>query len=181
MFAGDFAGLALTQGDVLQLDTATLTSIPISAPTSRAIGRPVDAYLYSDLRVGHLLESWAHLEGTTLTSRTITQARTWFGGWTAGVRFDLYNSSGQLLTLEPIRYRYGQDGTAFSPGRRDDTETAQVPQDIADATESILISHYWDPKRSIVDTLIQAGTLIWWVIQQIAEAQRQGEEVSAGA
>lgn len=181
MSRDDFVGLTLSQDDVTQLDTAMLTSIPLIAPSSRALGRPVDAHLYSDMRAGHLLESWAHLEGTTLTTRTITQARTWFGGWTAGVRFDLYDGSGQLLTLEPIRYRYGQDGTAFGSGYRDDTETAQVSQTIADATESILISHYWDPKRPLVDTLIEVGTVIWWVIQEIRKSQEQGQEVNAGS
>jgi hypothetical protein len=178
----ELADLTIRQSDVLQLSSATLLAIPLEQARSRAVDRAVDTYLFSDLRGGHLLESWAQLEGTTLTTRTITQAVTWFGGWTAGVRFDLVDDSGRLLTLnEPIRYRYGCDARAFGPGRREDTEFAAVPQEIADATESILISHYWDPKRSLIDTIIEAAEVVWWVVQQIWSAQQQGEAVDAAS
>lgn len=112
--------------------------------------------------------------------RTLTETVTWFGGYTGGVRVDLYDASGNLIQYDPIRYRYGVDGRAFGSGSRDDTETRQLPQNIADPADLILITHYWDPKVDLVARTIELGGLIWDVIKALLDAQKQGEPINAG-
>jgi hypothetical protein len=173
--------VGVAQEDIQQIEPLALYSIPLDAAEPRAVGRDLYTYLWSDLRSGHFMQSWVWLQGTTLTARTITESVTWFGGYTGGVRFDLYDADGRQIPYDPIRFRYGCDGWAFGSGRRDETEVVQLPEEIANAAESILISNYWDPKRSLVDPLIEAAEILWWAIEQIRQAQQQGEEVSAGS
>ncbi|MFE5817959.1 caspase family protein [Streptomyces sp. NPDC056479] len=170
----------LTQSDIQQLDPATLLAIPLDTAPLRAVGQEVTTYLWSDLRAGHFMQSWAWLQGTALTTRTVTESVTWFGGYTGGVRFNLYDAEGRAIQHEIIRYRYGCDGRAFGSGRRDETEVVQIPQDVADRTASILVSHYWDPKVNLVDILIDVAEFVWEAIKKIAEAQENGQAVNAG-
>ena len=170
----------ISQADIQQVSPLALSLIPIETSAGRAVGRDLYAYHWSDLRSGHFMQSWVWLQGTTLTVRTITESVTWFGGYTGGVRVDLYDADGRQLQYDPIRFSYGCDGRFFGSGQRDETEVVQLSEEIANATESFLISHYWDPKRSLVDTLIEAAEFLLWAYKQIEEAQQQGEQVSAG-
>ena len=143
---------SISQADVQLLEASRLMLIPLEPSASRAVGRDLYTYLWSDLKSGHFMQSWVWLQGNTLTARTITETVTWLGGWTAGCRVDLYDADGNQIRTDPIRFRYGCDGRLFGSGRRDETEVVQVPQEAANAAESILISHYWDPKRNLGST-----------------------------
>jgi hypothetical protein len=126
------------------------------------------------------MQSWVWLQGTTLTVRTITETVTWFGGYSGGVSVDLVDSSGSLITHDPIRYRYGVDGRAFGSGSRDVTEAVQLPQNVTDAAESILISHYWDPKVDLVENVKIGIRIAAEIIIIILQMNAQGEAVNAG-
>jgi hypothetical protein len=174
--------LGITQNDIKEINPLLLHSLPREAKGRgpRAIGRDLQTYLWSDLKAGHYMQSWVWLQGTTLTVRTLTETVTWFGGYTGGVSVNLYDAGGNLLNQNPFRYRYGVDGRAFGSGRQDRTETAQVPQDMANAAENILIAHYWDPKVDLIQVAIVIGRLLWEAIQIILESQARGEAVNAG-
>lgn len=176
----DIVAMGITQNDIQEVDPFMLHSIPLEVTRQRAIGRDLQTYLWSDLRAGHFMQSWVWLQGTTLTVQTQTETVTWFGGYTGGVEVVLFDAGGNRILHDPIRYRYGVDGRAFGSGLRNATETAQLPQNVANTAESILIAHYWDPKVNYVAIAIQLGAVIWEVIQLIRDAQQQGQEVNAG-
>lgn len=170
----------IVQDDIQELDPLDLRAIPLDDTRRRAIGRDLQTYLWSDLRSGHFMQSWVWLQGTALTVRTITETVTWFGGYSGGVSIVLFDTNGSRILHDTIRYRYGIDGRVFGSGRREDTETVQLPQNVADAAESILILHYWDPKVDLVAAVIDIAQFIWDAIRIFLEAQQRGEPVNAG-
>lgn len=176
----DIAAMGITQNDIQQVDPLELRLLPLEVTRQRAIGRDLQRYLWSNLGANHHMQSWVWLQGTTLTVRTITETGTWFGGYAGGVSVILYDAGGNRILHDQIRYRYGIDGRAFGPGSREDSEVFQLPQNVADAAESILICHYWDPKVDLVAAAIEWGGLIWEVIQIIIDAYSRGEAVNAG-
>jgi len=177
--ASDVGSLEITQNDILEVDPFVLFTMPLELTRQRAVGRDLQTNLWSDLRAGHFMESWVWLQGTTLTLRTQTQTVTWFGGYSGGVSLTFYDATGNRILYDTIRYRYGIDGRAFGPGWREDTETVQLPQ-IADATESIVISHYWDPKRNIVDTILDTIRIAVEVLKHLSDERDRGQEVNGG-
>jgi len=169
----------ITQKDIQLVDSLMLEGIPVERVQS-AVGREINSYLKSDLKSGHYMSSWVWLRGTTLTTKTRTETITLFGGYTGGVQVVLFDAAGNRILHDTIRYRYGIDGRAFGPGTREDTETFQLPQNVADAAETIVITHYWDPKVNIVGTAIEVAKVAWQLIQLILDQQRKGEAVNAG-
>jgi hypothetical protein len=177
----DVTRLGIAQSDVQVIDPLVLYGMPVA--TTRGVrDEPVFLASWSGhgLRAGQSMETWCWLQGTTLTTRTATHAYTWFIGWTSGVRINLYDSSGNLINFEPIKYRYGCDARAFGSGERDETEVLELPQEIADSVANILIAHYPDPKSNFVDNIIVAAQIIWEAIRIFLESQGSGEEVNAG-
>jgi len=111
------------------------------------------------------METSVFLTGTALTGTTLVQTNTMFGGYTGGMQVAVIDSSGTILYLSRPR-RWGVDGKAFGPGRRnvqwglgDDTEN--VPQSVADQAKALVIANYWDPKVNIVAVVIAVGKAIW--------------------
>jgi hypothetical protein len=72
-------------------------------------------------------------------------------------------------------------GRGFGSGMRDATESVQLPQSVADAAESILILHYWDPKVDLVARALDILRTIWEILIEIEKMKRRGEAVNAGA
>lgn len=174
------ASLGITQKDVHEVDPLALYSLPLPDASSRAVGREVRSYLWSDLKSGHYMQSWAWLQGTTLTLTTRTETITLFGGYTGGVRVVLFDANGTRINHTEIKDRYGIDGRAFGPGTREDTITVQLPQSVTDAAESIVICHYWDPKVDLIKTTIQVALFIWDLIKMIDSYKQKGEPVNGG-
>lgn len=170
----------IAQKDVQLVDSLVLERMPVERAHTRAVGRGINSYLKSDLKSGHYMSSWVWLQGTTLTTKTRTETITLFGGYTGGVQVVLFDAAGNRILHDTIRYRYGIDGRAFGPGTREDTETFQLPQNVADAAETIVVAHYWDPKVNIVGVAIEIAKVAWQLIQLILEQQRKGEAVNAG-
>lgn len=181
IYPNDVERLQITQNDILQVDPLALSYFPPAGTGQRAIGRNLQFYHPSDLHSGHDMQSWAWLEGTTLTTRTVTRTHTWFGGYTGGVQFVLYDVNGRRIQHNEIRYRYGVDGRAFGSGTQDKPESEQLPQIVADAANTILITHYWDPKVDLVAAAIQTAEFVWEVIQTIWDWYQQGQNVNAGS
>jgi hypothetical protein len=177
----DVEARGVTQQMIRVLEPEALASVPLQERArSRAVGRDLQTYLWSDLRSGHFMQSWVWLQGTTLTVTTVTETVTWFGGYTGGVSVVLFDGAGQRIQHDDFRTRYGVDGRFFGSGRREDTETYGVPQDVADRAETILIAHYWDPKVDLVRVAIDIGFILWEVIRLILENRDNGEAVNAG-
>jgi hypothetical protein len=174
--------LGIKQSDIVEVPSAVFRKLRNPLVRRRAVGRDLNAYLWSDLNAGHFMESWVWLQGTTLTVTTQTRTVTWFGGWTGGVSVLLYDANGNRLNHPEIRDRYGVDGRAFGPGERrpPDTMVIDLPQDIANATESIVILHYWDPKVDILGVIIAIGQIVWELFKAISESQQRGEPINAG-
>jgi hypothetical protein len=176
----EVATMGITQNDIQEVDPLELLSLPLEDARQRAIGRNLQTYLWSDLRSGHFMQSWVWLQGTTLTVRTVTETVTWFGGYTGGVSVMLFDAGGIPIQHNQIRYRYGVDGRAFGSGVRDATESVQLPQNVADAAESILIWHYWDPKVNLVDRAFAIAKFLWELYKELEKMRRRGEPVNAG-
>jgi hypothetical protein len=156
----DIAAMDIAQSDIQEVDPLVLRSIPLDVAQQRAVGRGLQTYLWSDLRAGHFMQSWVYLQGTTLTVQTQIETVTWFGGYTGGVEVVLFDAQGSRILHDPIRYRYGVDGRAFGRGVNPATEVGQLPQNVADAAESIVILHYWDPRVDLVRRAIDIGVII---------------------
>ena len=176
----DVAALDLTQKDIYGVDPLVLYSMPTEDARQRAIGREVRSYLASFLGAGHYMKSWVWLQGTTLTTTTRTETITLFGGYTGGVQVVLFDAAGHRIQHETIKYRYGVDGRFFGSGSRENTESYQLPQDVADRAESIVIAHYWDPKVDLVAAIITVGQIAWELIKLLQEANKRGEPVNGG-
>ncbi|MEV5054363.1 caspase family protein [Arthrobacter sp. LAR12-1-1.1] len=171
------ASSELTQDDVKFFSPLVLASYPKS--NDRGPGDQT-FYLYSDLRSGHLLESWGWFDGNQYLMRTITQATTWFGGWRAGVTALLVRENGTIIPSVEIRTRYGCDGRAFGSGMRDETESWEISPDVIDEVDHVIFLHYWDPKAGLIDSIVQAAETIWELVKTILDAYDAYEEVSAG-
>jgi hypothetical protein len=92
----------------------------------------------------------------------------------------LFDAAGIPIAYDTARYRYGVDGRAFGPGWRDDVEAVELPQNVADAAESIVILHYWDPKADWIGNVIIGLRLAAEVIGTILGWRAAGEPVNAG-
>ena len=176
----DVAALGLTQKDIQGVDPLVLYSMPSEDTRTRAIGREVRSYLPSFLGAGHYMKSWVWLQGTTLTTTTRTETITLFGGYTGGVQVVLFDAAGNRIQHDTIKYRYGVDGRFFGSGSREDTESFQLPQYVADRAESIVIAHYWDPKVDLVATAITVAKIAWELIKLLQDANKRGEAVNGG-
>jgi hypothetical protein len=176
----DIAALGITQKDIQVVDPLVLHSMPLKDPRQRAIGREVRSYLASFLGAGHYMKSWVWLQGTTLTITTRTETITLFGGYTGGVQVVLFDAAGHRIQHDTIKYRYGVDGRFFGSGSREDTESYQLPQSVADSAESIVIAHYWDPKVNLVEAAIVVGQIVWELIKLLQDANKRGEAVNGG-
>lgn len=176
----EIMAMGIAQNDIQEVDPFVLRTMPLEVTRRSAIGRDLQTHLWSDLKSGHFMQSWVWLQGTTLTVRTQTETVTWFGGYTGGVSIVLFDAGGNRILHDEIRFRYGVDGRAFGSGLRDEAETIQLPQDVADAAESILILHYWDPRVDLVRLAIEIGKAFFEVLAYIFEQQQKGEPVNAG-
>jgi hypothetical protein len=169
--------LGVEQAQIQFVDPLVIAAYPLAV----ARGAVDETFhLTSDLRGGHLGETWAWFEGGTFYTRTITQAVTWFGGWTMGLTALLVGPDGEVIPEVKVKTRYGIDGRAFGSGRRDDTEAWAVPADVAGKATKVLLLHYPDPKTKWVEALVEATPYLLEVAKIILEAQLKGVEVNCG-
>jgi len=176
--------LGIGQRDIAVVNTSMLRLASRQERQSggRAVGREVYQHLRSDLKYGHFLETNAWLNDRRLAVNNVIETHTWFGGWTGGTQIALFDANGQRINHGEIKFRHGQDGTAFSSGR---TETSENPIDLppeqADPAESMMIFHYWDPKSNIVQTILDVAQFIvdCWNIYHDLSTEGEGQ-VSMG-
>jgi hypothetical protein len=132
----DAQSLGLTPDVIKEVNPLLLSALPVASTAGLRASQDLNAYLWSDLRSGHFMQSWVEFRGTTLAMTTLTETVTWFGGYTGGVALALFDGNGHRIHHDPIRYRYGIDGRFFGSGRREDTEYYELPGDVADAVGS---------------------------------------------
>jgi hypothetical protein len=183
LFPNQAEEMGITQNEIMEVDSSVFLTMSVAQTRSRAIGRDLQKYLSSgprQLGSGHRMQSWVWLQGTTLKVRTITEAYTWFGGWTGGVRIHLFDANQMPLEHEPLHWAYGQDGRAFSDGIRDKWQTVQLPQHVANAAEDILIVHAWEPKVDLLQLAIQVGLKLWELYEKYRQMQHWNYPINSG-
>jgi hypothetical protein len=163
----------VTQADVNEVDPLILAAHPVQI----ARGRDQTFHLWSDMDAGHFMESWAWFPDGKVAVRTVTKTVTWFGGYTGRMTAMLVDAGGNIIPELDIHEDYGVDGRAFGSGERDETREWDVPLNLLDRADTIVLIHQWAPKVDYVQAVITAVKVIW----ELYTALSNQEGISAGS